>query len=77
MKQSEQISAILGTGTVVLTECSNDLNHLRPKITIMLPAWVEYGAYENAAVHHPATSLELNSNQVEQLYTFLKGYYTS
>lgn len=78
MKQSEQITAPLGTGAVILTECSNTSGVFFPKLTILLPAWVEHGlSSESVVVHHPAQSMELHATQVEQLYAFLKGYYNT
>jgi hypothetical protein len=75
MKQGEQITASLGTGAVILNECSNDPIHRIPIMTIMLPAWEEVRMGDSFAIHHPAKSMELHASQVERLYAFLKGYY--
>lgn len=79
MNQSQQISAPLGNGAIVLTECSSDPQQPYPKLTIMLPASVEEAqAYQGVySIHHVAQSLDLHATQVAQLYAFLKGYYES
>ena len=80
MKQGESVAAVLGSGAMVIRECSRSETLRLPALTLMYPADYGYvqngGCSDQAVIDTPARSFEIsNSVQVRQLYEFLKDYF--
>lgn len=83
MKQGEQTTHTLGTGALIIRECSNGTGtnpdqHKLPRLTMVLPeeTYVQNeGCSDAIVVREPARSLQLEYQAAKQLYAALKSYF--